>query len=144
MDFEKSWKDLTFSDMTKDLDELIKEKGEALNTVNVAVNEHVRLKNKYVVKSNELRIKPAKIQEDLGLSRTPTEKQQQAYIDDQLKDLVQDLLIADENVKSWKREVNLLDDKISAERYRVKMIWEAINGSRKSMIWEATNGSRKS
>lgn len=144
MDFEKSWKDLTFSDMTKDLDELIKEKGEALNTVNVAVNEHVRLKNKYVVKSNELRIKPAKIQEDLGLSRAPTEKQQQAYIDDQLKDLVQDLLIADENVKSWKREVNLLDDKISAERYRVKMIWEAINGGCKSMIWEATNGSRKS
>ena len=41
-------KDLTIEDVTSHLDSLIQEKSEALNTVNIAVNEQVRLKNEYV------------------------------------------------------------------------------------------------
>lgn len=102
------------------------EKAEALDTLNIAINEHVRLKNKYVTRSNELRLKPNQIKEDLGLGKAPTEKQQQAYIDDNLKDLVQDLRISEENVKSWKREVDLLDDKISVEKLRVNLFRELL------------------
>ena len=112
------------NDVTAELRDLIQEKSEALNTVNIAVNEYVRLKNQYIVKSNEIRIKPDEIQEELGLSKVPSEKQQQAYIDDKLKDLVQDIKISEENVKSWKREVDLLDDKIRLERYRVNLFKE--------------------
>ena len=115
---------LTIDDVTQDLTELINEKAEALNTVNIAVNEYVRLKNKYIIKSNELRLQPDQIKEELGLNKPTTEKQQQAYIDDKLHDLVQDIRIAEENVKSWKREVDLLNDKISLEKYRVNLFRE--------------------
>lgn len=124
--------ELTIDDVIKRLDELVTEKSEALNTVNIAVNEFIRLKNHYTVKSNEYRIKPDSIQEELGLSRAPTEKQQQAYIDDQLKDLVQDMRIAEENVSSWKREVNLINDKIRVEKYRLKLFLGVIEDARKS------------
>ncbi|MBQ2613518.1 MAG: hypothetical protein IJG19_06570 [Methanobrevibacter sp.] len=116
--------DLTIDDITKTLSELITEKSEALNTLNIAVNEHVRLKNEYIVNSNSLRLKPDEIKEELGLNKVPTEKQQQAYIDDQLQDLVQELRISEENVNSWKREVDLLNDKISLEKYRVNLFKE--------------------
>lgn len=115
---------LTIDDVTQELTELINEKAEALNTVNIAVNEYVRLKNKYIIKSNELRLQPDQIKEELGLNKPATEKQQQAYIDDKLHDLVQDIRIAEENVKSWKREVDLLNDKISLEKYRVNLFRE--------------------
>ena len=117
---------VTVDSVTEDLQKLVTEKAEALDTLNIAINEHVRLKNKYVTMSNELRLKPGQIKEDLGLGKAPTEKQQQAYIDDNLKDLVQDLRISEENVKSWKREVDLLDDKISVEKLRVNLFRELL------------------
>lgn len=113
-------------DVTKELTKLVTEKAETLNTLNIAINEHVSLKNKYVTRSNELRLKPDTIKEELGLNKAPTEKQQQAYIDDKLQDLVQDLRISEENVKSWKREVDLLDDKISVEKLRVNLFRELL------------------
>ena len=117
---------VTVDSVTEELQKLVTEKAEALDTLNIAINEHVRLKNKYVTMSNELRLKPDQIKEDLGLGKAPTEKQQQAYIDDNLKDLVQDLRISEENVKSWKREVDLLDDKISVEKLRVNLFRELL------------------
>ena len=117
---------VTVDDVTEELQKLVSEKAEALDTLNIAINEHVTLKNKYVTMSNELRLKPNQIKEDLGLGKAPTEKQQQAYIDDNLKELVQDLRISEENVKSWKREVDLLDDKISVEKLRVNLFRELL------------------
>ena len=117
---------VTVDSVTEELQKLVSEKAEALDTLNIAINEHVTLKNKYVTMSNELRLKPDQIKEDLGLGKAPTEKQQQAYIDDNLKDLVQDLRISEENVKSWKREVDLLDDKISVEKLRVNLFRELL------------------
>ena len=117
---------VTVDSVTEELQKLVSEKAEALDTLNIAINEHVKLKNKYVTMSNELRLKPTQIKEDLGLGKAPTEKQQQAYIDDNLKDLVQDLRISEENVKSWKREVDLLDDKISVEKLRVNLFRELL------------------
>ena len=117
---------VTVDSVTEELQKLVSEKAEALDTLNIAINEHVRLKNKYVTMSNELRLKPDQIKEDLGLGKAPTEKQQQAYIDDNLKELVQDLRISEENVKSWKREVDLLDDKISLGKLRVNLFRELL------------------
>ena len=114
--------ELTVENITQKLDELIVEKAESLNAVNIAVNEYVSLKNQYTVKSNELKLNPSLIQEKLQLTRFPTEKQTQAYVDNELSDLVQNILIAEENVKSWKRDVDLLNDKISAEKYKLRML----------------------
>ena len=112
---------ITIEDLTEEYQKLLTEKENLLKTLNVAINEHVALKNEYTVKSNLLRLHPDEIKEDLGLSKAATEKQQQAYIDDKLKDLLQDLKISDENVKSWKRELDLLDDKISLEKFKVNL-----------------------
>ena len=117
---------VTVDSVTGELQKLVSEKAEALDTLNIAINEHVTLKNKYVTRSNELRLKPNQIKEDLGLGKAPTEKQQQAYIDDALKELVQDLRISEENVKSWKREMDLLEDKISVEKLRVNLFRELL------------------
>lgn len=128
MNTTKPLNEISFDEVTQDLEKLIKEKSEALNTINIAVNEYVRLKNEYVTKSNKLRIS-TDFKEAMNLSKAATEKQQQAYIDDKLKDLVQDIRIAEENVKSWKREVDLLNDKISLEKYRVNLMMEVIHWS---------------
>lgn len=119
-----SIQDLNIDDVTKELSDLISEKSEALNILNIAVNEYIRLKNEYLVKSNELKIKPTMIQEELGLSRAATEKQTQAYVDDKFKDLVRDLNIARENVSSWKRDVDLINDKISVEKLKLRIFLE--------------------
>lgn len=119
-----SIQDLNIDDVTKELSDLISEKSEALNILNIAVNEYIRLKNEYLVKSNELKIKPTMIQEELGLSRAATEKQIQAYVDDKFKDLVRDLNIARENVSSWKRDVDLINDKISVEKLKLRIFLE--------------------
>ncbi|MGN0176666.1 MAG: hypothetical protein ACI389_02390 [Methanobrevibacter sp.] len=103
------------------LEKLVEDKSEALNTVNIAVNKFVELKNEYIVRSNELRI-TTDFKEVLGLSKAATEKQQQAYIDTELKELLQEVRIAEENVKSWKREVDLLNDKITVAKYQIKLL----------------------
>ena len=118
-------------EVTEELEKLIHEKSEALNAANIAVNDFVALKNEYVMKSNDLRIN-TDFKEAMNLSKPATEKQQQAYIEDKLQDLVQNIRIAEENVKSWKREVDLLNDKISLEKYRVNLWMGAVYGNNKS------------
>lgn len=108
-------------EITKKLDKLIQEKAEALNTVNIAVNEYVTIKNKYTLRSNLLRLN-TDFQSELNLTKAATEKQQQSYIDTKLQDILQEMRLAEENVKTWKREVDLLNDKITAEKYRVKIM----------------------
>ncbi len=121
----RALQDLTIEDVTKDYSELLTEKEKLLKTLNSAINEQVSLKNEYMVKSNLLRLNPDKIKEDLELSKAATEKQQQAYIENKLKDLLQNLNISDENVKHWKRELNLLNDKISLEKFKVNLFKDA-------------------
>lgn len=118
---------MSVEDVLKNLDQLINEKNNLLTILSNSVNEYVTYKNQYVVKSNELRLNPEKIQEELGLSKAATEKQQQAYIDTQLKRQVQELIIADEYIKVLKRDIELIDDKISLEKYRLKFILSLIN-----------------
>ena len=121
----RALQDLTIEDVTKDYSELLTEKEKLLKTLNSAINEQVSLKNEYMVKSNLLRLNPDKIKEDLELSKAATEKQQQAYIENKLKDLLQNLNISDENVKHWRRELNLLNDKISLEKFKVNLFKDA-------------------
>ena len=122
---------IDLDDFTEELDKLIEEKSEALNTINIAVNEYVKLKNNYVTKSNKLRI-TTDFKEAMNLSKAATEKQQQAYIDNQLYETLQDLRIAEENVKSWKREADLLDDKITSKKYQLKIMMGLLDGQCKS------------
>ena len=111
-------------DKVNPMDELIQEKENIVEQLNIAANDYVTLKNRYTVKSNQIRLKPDKIKEDMGLSKAPTEKQQQAYIDDQLKDVLQEKNIAKENMSSWKRKLDLIDTKLSAEMLRLQVFME--------------------
>lgn len=118
--------EVTIDDLTKILDEHIEEKSKTLESLQIAVNDLVSVKNRYVIASNRLRIQPDKIKEELGLSKAATEKQQQAYIDDKLCKEVQDIRIAEENVKLLKRKIDLLDDKISLEKYRIQLLMKVL------------------
>ena len=102
-----------------ELEKVLNDKEKVTESLKIAVNEYVSVKNKYVVKSNHLRLKPGLIAEQLGLSKAPTEKQTQAYIDDALCGLVQDIRIAEENVKLIKREIELLNDKLELEHVKL-------------------------
>lgn len=131
MKFQLPNNNTDFEEIIQDLDNLIQEKSEALNTINIAVNEYVRLKNDYMTQSNNLRIN-TDFKEAMNLSKIATEKQQQSYIDDQVQDTLQDLRIAEENVKSWKREVDLLNDKITSKKYQIKIMMRLLDGQGKS------------
>ena len=118
--------EVTIDDLTTLLEGYIEEKSKTLDALQIAVNDLVSVKNRYTIGSNRLRIKPEKIKEDLGLSKPATEKQQQAYIDDKLCKEVQDIRIAEENVKLLKRKIDLLDDKISLEKYRIQLLMKVL------------------
>ena len=92
------------------------------NDLRRAINSHVSLKLEYMHKSNEIRLKPDAIKEALELSKLPTEKQTQAYIDEKLLFLKSELEISKENVECIKRDLNSIDDEIRLVEYQIQKL----------------------
>lgn len=99
----------------------INNKQDKLDELKDAVNSEVNLKLTFLHKSNVLRLKPDEIQRDLGLSKLPTEKQTNAYIEEKLSVEYDLLKIAEANTKWIKRDLGLLDDFIRLEEYLIKL-----------------------
>ena len=53
--------------------------------------------------------------------KNPTEKQTQAYIENTYKEDFDALKIAEENTKLIKRQLDLIDDRISLEKYAIQL-----------------------
>ena len=88
--------------------------------IDIQHNEYVKAVNQllyhelaYNNDANKLRLDPEAIKTELGLSKLPTEKQTQAYIDNKLEHEYNDLKISKENVKIIKDNINLLEQYIS-------------------------------
>ena len=105
--------------------ELIKEKESKLKELKDAVNSETTLKLELLHKSNEVKLHPEFVKEKYELSKAPTEKQIQAYIDEKYSDLVDDYELAKQNTSLIRRDLDFIDDKISINKHllqwRVKL-----------------------
>jgi len=99
---------------------MINNKQDKLNELKAAVNSELSLKLTYLHKSNAVRLDPD-LKDTIGLSKNPTEKQVQAYIENTYEEDYQLMKIAEENTKLIKRQLELIDDRISLEKYAIRL-----------------------
>ena len=100
-----------------DFDKLLQDKEEKIKELKDAVNSEVSLKLELAHKANEVRLNPDMVKEEYELSKTPTEKQIQAYIDEKYSSLTDDYELAKQNVSLIRKDLELLDNRISLEKY---------------------------
>lgn len=105
----------------KDFNELLDEKQKKLKDLKDAVNSETSLKLELLHKSNEIKLHPEDVKEKLGLSKLPTEKQIQAHIDETYKDLTDDYELAKQNTALIRKDLELLDNRISFEKYVLQL-----------------------
>ena len=101
----------------KKFTELLNDKQEKIKELKDAVNSETTLKLELLHKSNEIKLHPDDVKEKLGLSKLPTEKQIQAHIDETYKELTDDLELAKQNTSLIRKDLEFIDDCISANKY---------------------------
>ena len=102
-------------------DELLILKEDKINELKDAVNSETSLKLQLLHKSNDVRLHPDKVKEEYELSKAPTEKQIQAYIDEKYSKLTDDYELAKQNSSLIRRDLELLDNRISLEKYVLQL-----------------------
>lgn len=100
-----------------DFDKLLQDKEEKIKELKDAVNSEVSLKLELAHKANKVRLNPDMVKEEYELSKTPTEKQIQAYIDEKYSSLTDDYELSKQNVSLIRKDLELLDNRISLEKY---------------------------
>lgn len=101
--------------------ELLDEKEAKIQELKDAVNSETSLKLKLLHKSNDVKLHPDKVKEAYELSKAPTEKQIQAYIDETYKDLTDDYELAKQNTSLIRKDLELIDNRISFEKYVLQL-----------------------
>ena len=99
--------------------EILNMKNRKIEALQEAVNSETTLKLDYEHKYNEWLISPElteKVKEHTGESR-PTVDMKKAYIIEQLKTEYDDLKIAEANSSLIRRDLELIDNLLSAEKY---------------------------
>jgi hypothetical protein len=96
---------------------LLTQKREKLDELKDAVNSETSLKLKLLHKANKVKLNPDIVKDELELTKLPTEKQIQAYIDETYNCLTDDYELAKQNTALIKKELEFLDDCISLEKY---------------------------
>ena len=69
---------------------LLDEKEAKIKELKDAINSETLLKLELLHKSNKVKLSPDNVKEEYELSKAPTEKQIQAYIDEKYSDLTND------------------------------------------------------
>ena len=103
-------------EITQKIDEKLREKRNKLNELKDAVNSETSLKLKLLHKANQVKLNPNIVKEKYELSKTPTEKQIQAYIDETYSDLTDEYEIAKQNTMLIKKELEFIDDVLSVNK----------------------------
>lgn len=98
-------------------EKLLAEKETKIQELKDAVNSEVSLKLELLHKSNKVKLNQDKVKEELELSKNPTEKQIQAYIDETYKELTDDYELAKNNTSLIRKDLEFIDDKISVEKH---------------------------
>jgi len=100
-----------------DFDKLLQDKEEKIKELKDAVNSEVSLKLELAHKANKVRLNPDMVKEKYELSKSPTEKQIQAYIDEEYPELTDTYELAKQNTSLIRKDLELLDNRISLEKY---------------------------
>lgn len=103
-------------ELTQKIDEKLREKHTKLDELKDAVNSETSLKLKLLHKANQVKLNPNIVKEKYELSKTPTEKQIQAYIDETYSDLTDEYEIAKQNTMLIKKELEFIDDVLSVNK----------------------------
>ncbi len=106
----------------KGFKEVLKWKQMKLDVLKEAVNSETSLKLELLHKANEVKLKPDIVKEAYNLSKNPTEKQIQAYIDETYKDLTDDYELAKQNTALIRKELEWIDDCISLVKYILRSL----------------------
>lgn len=114
-----------FINVNENIEKLLSEKKHKLNDLKDAVNSEMSLKLELLHKSNNVKLNPNIVKEEYKLSKAPTEKQIQAYIDETYKELTDDYELAKQNTSLIRKDLEFIDNKISINkeliRWRVKL-----------------------
>ena len=100
-----------------DFKKVLDEKEAKIKELKDAVNSEVSLKLELAHKANKVRLNPEIVKEKYELSKSPTEKQIQAYIDEEYPELTDDYELAKQNTSLIRKDLELLDNRISLEKY---------------------------
>ena len=103
-------------EITQKIDEKLREKHTKLDELKDAVNSETSLKLKLLHKANQVKLNPNIVKEKYELSKTPTEKQIQAYIDETYSNLTDEYEIAKQNTMLIKKELEFIDDVLSVNK----------------------------
>ena len=104
----------------KDLGEKINEKRELLKTIHIAKAHELSFELDYLHKCNKIKLNPEEVKAKLELSKNPTEKQINAYCEETYERELQDWKVAKTTVSLLNKQLELLDDMISFEKYVIR------------------------
>lgn len=103
------------------LAKLLNDKATKLEELRTAINHELVCELDYLHESNQLKLDPNKIKEDLELSKMPTEKQINAYIEENLTHEYDLWKIAKANTSLIRQQLDLINDRISFEKYVLRL-----------------------
>ena len=105
----------------KPLANLLNQKSDKLEELRTAINHELVCELNYLHESNQLKLDPNKIKEDLELSKMPTEKQITAYVEENLTHEYDLWKIAKANTSLIRQQLDLINDRISFEKYVLRL-----------------------
>lgn len=106
--------------VTTSFKEMINLKQELTNQLKEATEKEITAKLNYEQEFNE-RLLNTKFEEELNKSR-PNKDEKEAYIHNQIKEIYAEKIITEENTKIIKRQLELIDNRISLEKTILNLV----------------------
>lgn len=106
--------------VTTSFKEMINLKQELTNQLKEAAEKEITAKLNYEQEFNE-RLLNTKFEEELNKSR-PNKDEKEAYIHNQIKEIYAEKIITEENTKIIKRQLELIDNRISLEKTILNLV----------------------
>lgn len=100
----------------------INEKNKLMDKIQTAKNHELACKIDYTHKCNQIKLHPEHVKEKLELSKTPTEKQVNAYCEEKYSREFNMLTVAKANTSLLNQKLDLINDCISLEKYIIRMM----------------------
>lgn len=118
---DKSLPEPKLSNEVTELAHRINSKQTKLHELQNAIQYELSCELAYNKKCNDIKLHPDKVKEALELSKNPTEKQITAFCEEQFEKEFTYLKIAKTNTSLINKQIDLINDYISLERYILRM-----------------------
>lgn len=99
----------------------INEKTKLIEKIQKAKNHELACKIDYTHKTNQIKLHPDDVKEELELSKAPTEKQINAYCEEKYRREFDMYTVAKANTSLLNTKLDLINDYISLEKYIIRM-----------------------